>query len=215
MDQPDPQKLRISDADRHQVADVLREAAGEGRIDFEELDERLEATYSAKVYADLTPILADLPQQPQMLIPASAATPATSAPKVTGGAKRDRAIAIMSGVDKRGKWTVPTEYSVLALMGGVNLDLREATFAAKEVTITVNAIMGGAEIVVPPSVHLIVDGIGIMGGFDGPRDDTEELGPDAPTLRVKGVAFWGGVNVRRKRPRGEIGEAPPRKHLGH
>ncbi|WP_109509260.1 DUF1707 SHOCT-like domain-containing protein [Nocardioides speluncae] len=214
MDQPDPQQLRISDADRHKVADVLRDAAGEGRLDFEELDERLEATYSAKVYADLVPILADLPQQPQTLIPAPAATPAMPAPKVTGGAQKDRAIAIMSGVDKRGPWTVPADYYVLALMGGANLDLRQASFAAKEVTITVNAIMGGAEIIVPPTVHLVMDGIGIMGGFDGPRSGEEELGPDSPTLRIKGVAFWGGVNVRRKRPRGDLKDQF-RKHLGH
>jgi hypothetical protein len=214
MDQPDPQKLRISDADRHQTAEVLRDAAAEGRLDFDELDERLEATYSAKVYADLVPILADLPQHPQTLIPAAAASPAMPAPAVTSGQQRDRLVAIMSGVDRRGKWTVPADLKILALMGGANLDLRQATFAAREVTITVNAIMGGADIVVPPSVHVVMEGIGIMGGFDGPRDADEELGPDSPTVRIKGVAFWGGVNVRRKRPRGDLKDRV-RKHLGH
>ena len=57
----DPTQLRVSDEDRHKVAEILREAAGEGRIDFEELDERLEATYAAKTYADLVPITVDLP----------------------------------------------------------------------------------------------------------------------------------------------------------
>ena len=57
----DPEQLRISDDDRHRVAEVLREAAGEGRLDLDELDQRLEAAYAAKVYADLVPILADLP----------------------------------------------------------------------------------------------------------------------------------------------------------
>ena len=50
--------MRISDADRHQVAEILRQAAGEGRIDIDELDERLEATYAARTYADLVPITA-------------------------------------------------------------------------------------------------------------------------------------------------------------
>jgi hypothetical protein len=36
-------RMRISDADRHQVSEVLREAAGEGRLDWEELEQRLEA----------------------------------------------------------------------------------------------------------------------------------------------------------------------------
>ena len=57
----DPSRLRISDADRHQVAEVLRQAAGDGRIDLAELDERLEATYAAKTYGELVPITVDLP----------------------------------------------------------------------------------------------------------------------------------------------------------
>ena len=56
-----PSRLRISDEDRHKVAEVLRQAAGEGRIDLDELDERLEATYAAKTYGELVPITADLP----------------------------------------------------------------------------------------------------------------------------------------------------------
>ena len=47
-----PGTLRVSDTDRHQVAEILRQAAGEGRIDLTRLDERLEATYAAKTYAD-------------------------------------------------------------------------------------------------------------------------------------------------------------------
>ena len=54
-------RLRISDADRHQVAELLREAAGEGRLDIDELEERLEATYAAKTYGELVPLTADLP----------------------------------------------------------------------------------------------------------------------------------------------------------
>jgi hypothetical protein len=57
----DPAQLRVSDDDRHKVAEILRMAAGEGRIDLDELDERLEATYAAKTYADLVPITVDLP----------------------------------------------------------------------------------------------------------------------------------------------------------
>ncbi len=57
----DPAHLRVSDEDRHKVAEILREAAGEGRIDLDELDERLGATYAAKTYADLVPITLDLP----------------------------------------------------------------------------------------------------------------------------------------------------------
>jgi len=61
LDPRDPALLRVSDADRHKVAEILRQAAGEGRLDLDELDERLESAYAAKTYADLVPITADLP----------------------------------------------------------------------------------------------------------------------------------------------------------
>ena len=65
----DPARLRISDQERHQVAEMLREAAGEGRLDLDELDERLEATYAARTYADLVPITLDLPAHPRAPVP--------------------------------------------------------------------------------------------------------------------------------------------------
>ena len=58
---PDRGNLRASDADRERVANTLREAAGDGRLTMEELDERLDAVYAAKTYAELEPITRDLP----------------------------------------------------------------------------------------------------------------------------------------------------------
>jgi hypothetical protein len=56
--------LRASDADREQVAERLRHAAGEGRIVAEELEERLEAVFSARTYGELDAVVADLPGTP-------------------------------------------------------------------------------------------------------------------------------------------------------
>lgn len=53
--------LRASDADRDQVAERLRTAASEGRIGFDELEERLTATLSSRTYAELEAVVADLP----------------------------------------------------------------------------------------------------------------------------------------------------------
>ncbi len=123
----DPSRLRISDADRHKVAELLRDAAGEGRIDLEELDERLEATYAAKTYADLVPITIDLPAHPgeQTPVPVRETLPATAG-------TFDTSFAIMGGVSRKGAWLVPPRHTAFTLMGGVDLDLREATFAARE-----------------------------------------------------------------------------------
>jgi hypothetical protein len=190
----DPATLRISDADRHQVAEILREAAGEGRIDIDELDERLEATYAARTYADLVPITFDLPAHGQQ----PAQVPASPSPVVQGPASESH-VAILSGLDRKGVWVVPRQLSVFAMMGGADLDLREAKFAAQEVVITVNAFMGGAQITVGPHTNVVVEGIGIMGGYSGPDGRTPaELDVNSPTVRVRGVAIWGGVSVDRK-----------------
>jgi hypothetical protein len=195
LDRPDPRQLRISDADRHQVAEILREAAGEGRLELDELDERLEATYAARTYADLVPITADLPAHP--------ARPAQLAPiasaDVVPGAKREQHFAIMSGVTRKGVWVVPEHFNLFALMGGAELDLRDAKFAAHEVVLTINAFMGGANVIVGPNVRVQVEGTGIMGGYAGPSGLVEpEIDENSPVVRVRGLAIWGGVNVERK-----------------
>jgi hypothetical protein len=53
--------LRASDADREQVAERLRHAAGEGRLLAEELEQRLTAALKARTYGDLDAVVADLP----------------------------------------------------------------------------------------------------------------------------------------------------------
>ena len=199
MDAQDPSQLRISDADRHQVAEVLREAAGEGRIDFEELDQRLEATYAARTYADLVPITLDLPVQAAANLPAQPAATTTPSPVVPGGPAEERHLAIMSGLERKGVWTVPATMVVNCFMGGADLDLRRARFAAQEVVLVINAVMGGADIKVNPRTHVIMEGTGIMGGYTGPSDSTPpELDANSPVLRIRGFALMGGVSVSRR-----------------
>jgi hypothetical protein len=55
--------VRVSDADRERVADRLRRAQAEGRIDLLEYDERLASAYAARTEADLEPLTADLPPE--------------------------------------------------------------------------------------------------------------------------------------------------------
>ncbi|MFI5890576.1 DUF1707 domain-containing protein [Actinoplanes sp. NPDC051513] len=54
-------QMRAADADRQQVADQLRTALEEGRLDLAEFDERLRDAYAAKTYGDLDRLLTDLP----------------------------------------------------------------------------------------------------------------------------------------------------------
>jgi hypothetical protein len=199
MDAQEPSRLRISDSDRHKVAEVLREAAGDGRIDFEELDQRLEATYAARTYADLVPITLDLPTQTAANLPVQPAATSTPSPVVSGGPAEERHLAIMSGLERKGVWTVPAHMTVNCFMGGADLDMRRAQFAAREVVLTINAVMGGADIKVNPHTHVIMEGTGIMGGYSGPSDQSApELDANSPVLRIRGFALLGGVHVSRR-----------------
>jgi hypothetical protein len=203
----DPSQLRISDAERHQVADLLREAAGEGRIDIDELDERLEATYAARTYADLVPITIDLPAHPQQAAP-------VVPPRQTAPATRthESSFAMMGGCSRTGPWLVPERHTAVAVMGSIDLDLREATFAARETVIWAHAIMAGIDIVVDARTHVIVDGVGIMGAFEQGRDKVPaEISADSPVVRVKGFALMSGVTVTRKGSPGAL----KRRILGH
>jgi Domain of unknown function (DUF1707) len=56
--------LRASDADREAVAERLRRAAGEGRLEPDELEERLHTALRARTYGDLRRLLSDLPAKP-------------------------------------------------------------------------------------------------------------------------------------------------------
>ncbi|MEV0222368.1 DUF1707 domain-containing protein [Streptomyces sp. NPDC050704] len=203
-------ELRASDADREQVAEVLRDALAEGRLDMEEFEERLEATYKARTYKELAPITRDLPG-PGVAAPApvvsmvkrpDAGTGDWAGRIVGGDGSSQWGVAIMSGFERKGRWTMPRRFNAFAFWGGGAIDLREADFADGEVVVNCVAIMGGLDVIVPPGVEVVVRGIGIMGGFDHSQQGVPG-DPGAPRVIVTGFAFWGGVGVERKLTRAE------------
>ncbi|GHG04995.1 hypothetical protein GCM10018777_15830 [Streptomyces albogriseolus] len=208
-DAPAPD-LRASDADRERVAEVLRDALAEGRLDMEEFQERLDATYQARTYGELAPITRDLPASGATVAPAVSMTkdPAAGggwADRIVGGDDSGTstwAVAVMSGFQRKGRWTAPRRFNCLAFWGGGEIDLREANFADREIVVNAVAIMGGIDVIVPPGVEVVVRGVGIMGGFDH-REEGVPAEPGAPRVIVTGLAFWGGVGVQRKLPRAE------------
>jgi hypothetical protein len=206
---PEPRNLRASDADRERVANVLREAAGDGRLTMDELDERLDAAYAAKTYAELEPITHDLPDSGAAYAPAPSAGAPLDPARFGAEPTSHGAVAILGGFTRRGDWVVPKEFTAFMFMGGGEIDLREARFAEREVAIHIVAIMGGCEIIVPEDANVRVTGIGVMGAFDHTGAGTGS--PDGPVITVNGVAFMGGVDVKRKPTNESIREARQRR----
>ncbi|MTD59343.1 DUF1707 domain-containing protein [Amycolatopsis sp. RM579] len=189
--------MRASNADRERVAQILHNALSEGRINVEELEQRLDTVYAAKTLEELEPPVSDLPD----VSPAAAVEPARSRAldnRIGGTPGSAASIAVMSGASRKGSWVVPPQHTSVAFWGGVEIDLRNARFAERESTITAVAIMGGIEITVPDDVLIEVNGVGFMGAFDTEDRASAVPPPGAPVVRVTGFAFWGGVNVIRK-----------------
>src|SRR5215471_15148822 len=156
-------RMRVGDADREQAANVLREAAAQGRLSMDELDERLELAYAAKTYADLEPVTGDLPKPGSAL-----STPGVTVPagRIGGTPRNKFSIAVMSGARRKGWWVLPRSYVAVAIMGGVELDLREASFSEPEVTLHAYTLMGRIQSTGPHDLEVDGSGFACMGGFD-------------------------------------------------
>ena len=207
-------RLRASDADREQVAERLRDAMAEGRLDMTEFQERLEAVYQAKTYGELAPITRDLPAPEGGAAAGVAPVSMTKSPAPAGseanwpariGAEPTSswAFALWSGFQRRGRWAISRVFSAYAVWGGGEIDLREAAFEDRDITIRCFAFLGGIQITVPPELNVHVSGAGVLGGFGGDDSFDEEGHPDAPRVRVTGFALLGGVGVERRLTRAE------------
>jgi hypothetical protein len=192
----DPRQLRVSDDEREQVAERLRVAAGEGRLGLDELEDRITAVYTAKTYAELEPITRDLPASGAAGPAASPAQRPRGRWRVGRRPGRRKTFVLMGGSDNKGAWVVPKSYVAVAVMGGIELDLREAEFEDTEVTINASCLMGGIGIIVPEGLNVQVHGFGFMGGYSG--TPAGPVDPDSPTVHIRGFAMMGGVDVKRK-----------------
>lgn len=200
-DPTDPLHLRISDADRHQVSEALRTAAGEGRLDIDELEERLEAAYAAKTYADLVPLTLDLPGvAPAAHLPAARQGGEVQRRTPAGvQATYDTSVAVMGECRRSGVWDLGEHHTAFALMGSVVIDLREARFPAGEVVLDANALMGSVEVLVDETVDVRVEGFGLMGSYQENRSRVlADVDASSPRVRLRGVALMGSVEVKRK-----------------
>jgi hypothetical protein len=179
--------LRASDADRDRAVARLRDGASEGRLTFDELAQRVELAYAAATTAELEELLADLPAT-------SAAVRSETKPAARGKVRRWN-VAIMGGCERRGRWRPSSHSIAVALMGGVLLDLRDASIEDEELVITALALMGGVEIVVPEGVEVDLGGFAIMGGNEH-RPGRAPVRPGTPVVRIRAFSLMGGTEVK-------------------
>jgi hypothetical protein len=186
-------EVRVADADRERAVVELREHAVAGRLTLEEFGERVDQAYAARTRGELDVVLRELP----------------SAPLPTTGTRRF-GLAVMGGISWRGRLRLPEQSTIVAFMGGANIDLRSASIEAPEVTLRAWAIMGGVNVIIPPNVEADLDGFSLMGGRN---DETKSPPHPAARIRIRAYTLMGGVNVRTARSelpeRGAAGMVEP------
>jgi uncharacterized protein DUF1707 len=196
-----PLAEHVSPASRERVVQDLAEHFAQDRLTLPEYERRVELAYRADSADALRDLTKDLAPQPPVRVSAPAPlTAAGDASPQAWTAKKRTFFALMSGVIRKGKWHVPASSKAIAIMGGVSLDLREATLTAPVTDIYIFAFMGGVEVIVPPDVRLESDGFAIMGGFEDQLKEPASRDPNAPLIRIHGVAFMGGVEARVAEP---------------
>ena len=188
---------------RQVTIDALCEHFANDAMSVEDFEARVDLAHRATTVDELRKLLRDLPSSH---LPAvhDAAVPEQVPFRAT--VSRDHVkpngyqIAIMGGTRRTGRWTPARVNNTIAIMGGVELDLREAALAPGVTELKIYAMWGGVEVIVPPGMTVESHGIGILGGFDHVGDEIRGHDPDAPVLRVSGVAVMGGVEIKVRHP---------------
>lgn len=81
-----------------------------------------------------------------------------------------------------------------AVMGGVELDLRDAVPVEGGAVLDVTVLMGGVDVTVPRGWRVEMHGTPLLGGLDDKTD--QAAGPDAPLLQITGTVIMGGVDIK-------------------
>lgn len=176
--------MRVSDAEREEAAERLRVAAGDGRLDLQELEERLEQTYAARTYGELESLILDLPAD------------GPNEPVEYG----DTAQIHQTGMNitRRGRWKVPRRLVVEGRFGATLLDFSEAIIDYREVEIVLAKDWGATRIIVPKGAAVDTEGLAMAwGSLTNNAASIPERG--AAQFRITGSQQWGTVAIRHPR----------------
>lgn len=187
-----PDELRASHQDRDRVAELLRTAAGDGRLTAEELDERLEKALTARTYGELAAVSRDLPAAPGFPAGRPAAEPKSliRIDRRSGNAKRD------------GRWLVPHRIEVRVTSGHVKLDLTEAVITHSSLQIDADVRSGSLKLLTKPGIVVDTDDVAVRSGSCKVR---APWGPEVPVILQ--------VQVSGKVGSGHITARPPHRNL--
>lgn len=178
--------MRVSDAERQHVAELLQRAAGRGLITLDEFTERTDRALAARTRGELNGVLVDLADLRQTQAP-----PAEAALLLQTGS---------GNVKQRGYWVVPRTITAECGMGNITIDFTEANCPHHEVTVHATVRSGNIVIIVPRGWQVVLaEATSGLGGVVNKA--TDPPGPNQPVLRVHGHTGMGHVRIRYPRGR--------------
>ena len=213
------------DERRQATIDQLCERFAEDRLTMRDFERRIDLANRATTTRQLASLVADFPAatpRPASTGPAPAPPARPTHPAHTIPPERLPARQFLAGVlgasTRGGAWIAPREMYAVALMGGVELDFREAGLGPGVTEVTAFALWGGVDVIVPPGLQVECSGAGILGGFERTPDELADasrpsVDPRSPVLRVNGVAVMGGVTVSTRLPGEREKDAARRRKL--
>jgi hypothetical protein len=182
--------VRAADADREAVAERLRVAAGEGRISFAELDERLGHAYGAGTYGQLRALVADLPAHP------AAVSSLQGLPEPETLVLKTRA----ANLRQSGPWTVPQRIAADTGSGLITIDFTRATCSHREIAVEAVAQAGWIRLILPDGWAARI-GPASTNTSHISNKVAETPAPGAPTVIVTGHPAAGYIRIRQRRAR--------------
>jgi hypothetical protein len=194
---------------RDRVIAHLGDAFANGVLEVDEFERRVTLAHQSEVGPEIEALVRDLPP-PSVALATPAAPPRTLVPSRDVKA-RGMVFSVMGGVQRQGSWSVPRHLDVVTVMGGAQLDFRQARLPEGEVEVRIGALMGGVEIIVPPTLAVESNGAAIMGGFEHVDRAPATAEPGSTVLRVTGLALMGGVHIEMRLPGESSREARKRR----
>jgi len=170
------------------VVEMLRVAAGDGRLSAEELDERVERALTARTYGELQELVADLPG-------AQSGVPAAAKPKDVVRIDRYGASA-----RRDGRWTVPQRVEVNVTGGNVILDFTEAIITLPSLQVSASLMGGNLTLITRPGIVVDTDDVALMGGNLKARQHPDAQAPVLLRVEITGQVTGGSIIVRPPRP---------------
>ena len=189
-EQPSPGELRASHEDRDQVVELLRMAAGDGRLTAEELDARLEEAMTARTYAELAALTRDLPAAPGLGMMLAGEQPKELV-RIDCGS---------SSIRRDGRWVVPRRMDVRVASGAVRLDFTEAVIMQPVLRIDAEVRSGGLFLVTKPGIAVDTDGVAVRSGSVRVKAPWPAETPVMLRIEVTGKVGSGTVSAGPPRP---------------